>query len=384
MLQRLIFERIEQRVLVGIVAFLAIMALVGWIAINEGGRMVAFEEQYTARSIERGAGLFTLNCTECHGPQGLGNAGVAPALNNPYLFGYDFLAEYDLELVTLGQERNNPETTPERVAEIDARVQQLQNDRQNVINQVNTVVANKPGGYDPEHPSRLDDLQWAGSRRAFILTTLIHGRPVSANYWPRPMSAWSQTAGGPLRMDQLEDIVTYITNWDKGDAWTLEDLAAVNQFPIKPVDPSSVVASDRQVIVPGLTDANANPEQLDFEAIGTELANYTGDPQNGLALYNSGLACAGCHLNAATAPILEGTWTRVQEVRLQDPANAGLTGEQYLEHSILHPNEYLAPGAPTGGAYPGSVMPPYFASRLTYQDLADLIAYLKTQDQPIP
>jgi len=383
MLQRLIFERIEQRILVGTVAFLAIMALVGWIAINEGGRMVAFEEQYTARSIERGAALFNVNCTECHGPQGLGILGRAPALNSPYLFGYDYLGEYDRELVSLEQERNNQATTPERVAEIDARVQELQNNRQNMINQINTVVANIPGGYDSEHPSRLDDLDWAGSRRAFILTTLIHGRPVSANYWPNPMSAWSQTAGGPLRMDQLEDVVTYIMNWDKGDAWTLDDLAAVNQFPVKPVDPATVVASDREVIVPGLTDANANPEQLDFGTIMTELANYTGDPQNGQALYTS-QACAGCHLVEATAPILDGTWTRVQEVRLQDPANAGLTAEEYLVHSILHPNEYIAPGAPTGGNYPSGVMPPYFASRLTYQDLADLISYLETQDQPLP
>ncbi|MCL4250421.1 MAG: c-type cytochrome [Anaerolineae bacterium] len=384
MLQRLIFERIEQRVLVGTIAFLASMALVGWLAINEGGRMASFEVQYTARSIERGAALFAVNCSECHGPNGLGGAGVAPALNSPHLFGHDYLAVYDRELITLEQERNNPATTAERVTEIDARMQELQNERQNVINQINTVVEAKPGGYDPENPSRLDDLAWAGSLRAFVLTTLIHGRPVSANYWPRQMSAWSQTAGGPLRMDQLEDLTTYILNWDRGDNWTLDDLAAVNQFPIKPVDPSTVVASDVQVIVPGLTDANANPEQLDYAAIDAELANYTGDPQNGQTLYNGALGCAGCHLNAAVAPVTEGTWTRVQELRLQDPANAGLTGEQYLEHSILHPNEYLAPGAPTGGSYPGGVMTPNFASRLSYQDLADLVAYLKTQDQPLP
>ena len=32
--------------------------------------------------------------------------------------------------------------------------------------------------------------------------------------------------------------------------------------------------------------------------------------------------------------------------------------------------------------YPDSVMPKNFGQLLTYQDLADLIAYLKTQDQP--
>ncbi len=54
-LQRLLVNRIEHRILVGTVAFLATLALVGWVAINEGGRMTAFDNQFTARSIERGA-----------------------------------------------------------------------------------------------------------------------------------------------------------------------------------------------------------------------------------------------------------------------------------------------------------------------------------------
>ena len=71
-LQRLLVERIDQRILVGILAFLGIIVLVGWIAINEGGRMQAFERQYSARSIERGAALFNTNCSPCHGVNGLG------------------------------------------------------------------------------------------------------------------------------------------------------------------------------------------------------------------------------------------------------------------------------------------------------------------------
>ena len=51
-LQRLLVNRIEQRILVGTVAFLATLVLVGWIAINEGGRMAAFDKEFTGRSIE--------------------------------------------------------------------------------------------------------------------------------------------------------------------------------------------------------------------------------------------------------------------------------------------------------------------------------------------
>ena len=94
-------------------------------------------------------------------------------------------------------------------------------------------------------------------------------------------------------------------------------------------------------------------------------------------LYNGALACAGCHLNAAVAPTTEGTWTRATTVRMEDPALAGFTPEEFLIHSIVLPNEYVAPG------YPAGVMPPNFGDRLTYQDLADLIAYLQSHDEPI-
>ncbi len=390
MLQRLIFERIEQRIVVGILAFLATMVLVGWIAINEGGRMAAFEEQYLARSIERGAMLYNANCSTCHGPDGRGLAGRAPALNSPYLFGHDFLAEFDSEIDSLNIERQNPNTTAERIVEIDARLTELNAQRQTVIDDIAQTIANTGGDYDPEAPSRLTNLGWGGSLRSFVYTTLVHGRPLSGLYWNgQQMVAWGQTAGGPLRGDQLEDLTNYILNWDKGSAWMLDDLYAVRQFPITPRDINDP-AIQAQILAGAGAEINlinaaaVPPEQLDLAAIDAELANFVGDPTNGQVLYNGQLACAGCHLAAAVAPPLEGTWTRTIEVRLQDPANAGLTGEQYLAHSIIHPNLYISPGAPyIAGSYPAGVMPQNFSARLSYQELADLVAYLKSQDQPI-
>ncbi len=89
-------------------------------------------------------------------------------------------------------------------------------------------------GYNPDNFSRLLNLSWSSSLHNFVFTTLVGGRPVSASYWPRPMSAWSQRANGPLRDDQVEDLTTFILNWDKGDNWTIDDLNAVNQFPKVP------------------------------------------------------------------------------------------------------------------------------------------------------
>ncbi len=366
-LQRLLVEKIEHRILVGTVSFLAIMAIVGWIAINEGGRMAAFERQYSARSIERGAGLFANNCSTCHGVDGRGVVGRAPGLNSPYLFGHDFLAELNAEQAQLESERNNASTTAERLTEIEARLTEIEAEKQVIINQINTALANTGGSYNPENPSRLTNLGWGGGLYNFVYTTLVHGRPTSSAYWPQPMAAWAQTAGGPLRNDQLADLTNYILNWDKGDDWTLEDLYAVRQFPIVPADPTTIVASDVETV------------GTDAAAIVAELGNYQGDPQNGMALYTGALACAGCHLNASVAPLTEGTWTRVNEARLADPAvqALGITdGVHYLVDSIVAPNDYVVSG------YPAGIMPQNFGDRLSYQDMADLIAYLQSQDGP--
>ena len=86
-------KSVESRILTGIVMFVAIMILVGWVAINEEARMQAFVYQHTGRSIERGAELYASLCAECHGEAGYGALLRAPGLNNPHFFGYDPVGE---------------------------------------------------------------------------------------------------------------------------------------------------------------------------------------------------------------------------------------------------------------------------------------------------
>jgi mono/diheme cytochrome c family protein len=410
MLQRLLIEKMEHRIIVGILSFLGIMVLVGWIAINEGGRMQAFERQYLARSIERGAALFNSNCASCHANDGLGLAGRGPALNSPYLFGHDFLASVDRETDTLTRtyladglttervtaintrldeiatELANAATTAERatelqteqtalraelidpnlsaeqISEIETRLAALETERAAIIQELQPAINN---GYDPEVPSRLARLGWGGTLNSYIYTTLVHGRPLSSLYWPsgQGMGAWSQTAGGPLRGDQLEDLTNYILNWDKGEDWTTDHANAVVQYPINPVDGATVVMDSTPRV------------GTDVAAIEAELVNFTGDPVNGQALYNGGTyACAGCHMNAAVAPLTDQTWAAAQTVRLEAPENAGLTPDQYLITSIVAPNSYVVPG------YNAGAMPQNFGERMTHQDLADILAYIKSYD----
>jgi mono/diheme cytochrome c family protein len=392
MFERMLVGKIENRITVGIVCFVGIMVLLGWAAINEGGRMASLEDTYHARAIEQGAMLFAGNCSRCHGTDGRGLAGYAPGLNSPAFFGHDFYPEITSQVAPLEAEKTNllaesdlAETTDERRTEIAARIQEIDQDIA-ILNQprLDALTAVVSQGYDPSRPDRLKNLGWVGTRDAFILTTLIHGRPTSINYWPRgAMPAWSQTAGGPLRMDQLEDLVAYIQNWDKADQWTPDDLFAVKQFAIEPADPGPLEAQIQQLIESGGTPFE--PIGTDVQAILASLEGVTGDAARGSVLYHNAessangtkLACSGCHIQGSngTGPMTDGTFTRVETSRLQDAALAGYTPEQYLVESIVLPGRYVVPGFQ-------NLMIANFGDNLSTQDIADLLAYLETMTQP--
>ncbi len=133
----------------GSLMFFAMIVLVVWQGVNEGNRMETYAAQYDARSIQRGAGLFYDNCRPCHGADGSGIEGVAPALNTPDLFS----------------------------------------------------------------GARTAEMGFAGSIYDFVQLTIAAGRPVRSGDWPQPMPTWSQEYGGPLRPDQVRDLTNYVMNW---------------------------------------------------------------------------------------------------------------------------------------------------------------------------
>jgi mono/diheme cytochrome c family protein len=77
---------ITTRIFIGLLIFLALLALVLVVALGEGERMETFDKAHQARSIEEGATLFESNCVGCHGLQGKGISGVGPALNDYHFF----------------------------------------------------------------------------------------------------------------------------------------------------------------------------------------------------------------------------------------------------------------------------------------------------------
>lgn len=415
MLQRMLIDKIENRILVGIIMFVGTMVLVGWVAINENARMSSFDRHFQARSIERGALLYASNCATCHAADGRGIELFGPALNSPHMFGYDFFAEIDnslalldaeeaqlnAELADLADELVAPGTTQarqdeilERRGEISQRISgedgilvqraALLEDQQALVDQMQPAIDRgypvlvTDDGVDVV-ADRLSQINWAGTRYDFVYTTLVHGRPTSISYWEgNQMVAWSDRAGGPLRDDQLRDLTEYILAWDRGDNWTVQDLLAVNQFAIVPG-------------VGGVDVATADPTagtDVAFIVDQIESGAVVGDPVRGMAIYNSqersgrnsALGCSGCHTGAVAAPATDLTWDATIQVRLNQPELAGYTALEYVIESIVLPNAYIVPG------YAAGAMPNNFGDRMTVQDMADVSAYLQSYSEldPLP
>lgn len=408
MLQRMLIDRMENRILVGITMFVGTMLLVGWVAINENARMASFERQYHARSIERGAALFANLCSTCHGNDGRGIGLRAPGLNSPHFFGYDFLAGVNARLdalndeesalneqrITLATELVDPNTSAERAAEIDAELAEIGDrlsgensiavERAALLEERDSIVADLQPAVDNGYPltvaddgtldyqpTRLGQVSWGSTLYDFIFTTLVHGRPTSISYWGgNQMVAWSQAAGGTLRDDQLNDLANYILNWDKGSEWTTADAVAVNQYAIVPGAGG------------GPVELAGPPAGTDVEAIVAEVVTLTGDADRGSQIYSrarsgrgSVLGCSGCHLGGVAAPNTEETWDNIVNIRLTLPQFAGYTAEQYIVESIVNPNAYVVSG------YASGAMPADFGTRMTTQDMADIIAYLRSYSE---
>ena len=137
----------------GLGSIIVATAVAAVLAVQEPARMERFDAAFHARQIENGASLFENNCRTCHGPQGRGIPGVAPALNAADLF----------------------------------------------------------------DGSRLQAVGYAGTVEDYVRGTIAAGRPVPSEgaSYPQRMPTWSQQFGGPLRQDQIESLVQFVINWEQ-------------------------------------------------------------------------------------------------------------------------------------------------------------------------
>ena len=134
----------------------------GLVPANQSTAMELRAESLNGRQIEVGADLYGQYCYSCHGKRGEGLPSVAPALNRKDLF--------------------------------DGR--------------------------------REKQIGWSGSVAGFLKDTIAAGRPVQSrvDLYSAKMPTWAQEYGGPMRPDQIDALVAFITNWQdqspEVDAWT--------------------------------------------------------------------------------------------------------------------------------------------------------------------
>lgn len=245
---------IDSRILIGLISILIALSAVVYIGIGDGDRRVEFAQAFEGRSIERGAAVFTEYCAPCHGLHGEGIPSVAPTLNSKYFF-----------------------------------------------------------------TQRTKDINYLGTLRAYVKLTVAGGRPVKSDpQYARNMPTWSVTYGGPLRNDQVDDVVNYIMNWES----TAPDLGDPNATPTP---------------VPGNT-----PEE------------------RGKNLF-TGMGCVGCHAingqGGGVGPELTNVYAK---------------GEEYIHQSIVQPNAVIAEG------FQPNLMPQTFGQQLSEENISDIIAYLKS------
>lgn len=138
------------KIVLGIMASLGAIALVAIVLLTEEARMEAQTASWEGRAIENGATLYYNNCASCHGPDGKGLPGVAPALNSHYFF-------------TQRMQDVGWAGTVEDYVQL-------------------TVAAGRPSKTNTQ--------------------------------WAQMMPTWGSSYGGPMRGDQVEAVTAYVMNFE--------------------------------------------------------------------------------------------------------------------------------------------------------------------------
>lgn len=178
-----------------------------------------------------------------------------------------------------------------------------------------------------------------------IARTVKNGRPGTA------MPAWAEENGGPLRSDQIDDVVAFIRSWEP----TAPSAPKVTSTPT----PTAVSQSNEPV-----------KGSAQVTTTTTTTTTNTTDATNGQAVFQQN--CASCHnadasggkqIGTATSPDLR--WNKI------GPAGSTFRGDESLIARAI-----LSGKDETGGDLDPAM--PRWQGKLTDAQVTDIIAFLKT------
>jgi mono/diheme cytochrome c family protein len=273
------------KLLWALLGVLAMMALLLFQLVIETPRMEAQTLNWEGRSVQNGAAIYANNCSSCHGPDGKGLPGVAPALNSHYFF-----------------------------------------------------------------EGRLADLGFTGTLYDYVKLTVAAGRPNNRqSQWAQMMPTWSSRYGGPLRDDQVEDVTSFVLNWE-ADALT----QTAETDPWQPFQNAPMTD-----IFTGQAVETAAP------------AESTG-PRSPQQLFNVDMACAGCHnINLPQTDTEKGP-VAPNMGNFHETAGTRVPGEDavtYTHNSIVNPNAHTVEGY-------NPVMPANFGERMSPEEIDSLVQWI--------
>ena len=147
--------RIQFQIFLGILLTVLTIGIFVYSGFNEEARMQVWTDEALAKSIEKGADLFTQACSGCHGPQGRGIPNLCPPLNDKNFF-------------------------TNRMKEVG-----WSGSLHDYI--VSTVSSGRLTSTRPEYVG--------------------NGTPA--------MPSWGEVFGGPLRPDEIENLANFILNWEE-------------------------------------------------------------------------------------------------------------------------------------------------------------------------
>jgi mono/diheme cytochrome c family protein len=148
----------QVKVVIGTVAFMLTMIILGFSALMEPARMERFTLAYDGRRIEQGAEVYKANCSLCHGVNGEAQFCVDPATGD--------------QIACAGRPLNTPE-----------------------------LLCGIPS-------PRMEAMAWLGTKYDYIEGVVNVGRPWAG------MPTWGQAYGGPLQENQIENVAHFVLNWE--------------------------------------------------------------------------------------------------------------------------------------------------------------------------